>query len=91
MIKPMLQSLGINPDTGEVPAGTIARYSQNDVWANGANQSLLGQGVMALDLEHQSRYRENPNAPKVVWIDAEGVRHGRIRRRCSPFTQLIQC
>ncbi|MCA9338542.1 PE-PPE domain-containing protein [Candidatus Saccharibacteria bacterium] len=89
MIKPMLQSLGINPDTGEVPAGTIARYSQNDVWANGANQSLLGQGVMALDLEHGHAI-ENPNAPKVVWIDAEGVRHEEYDVGVHPFTQLIR-
>lgn len=89
MLKPLLQAAGIDVDTGQVPAGTIARYSQNDVWANGANQSLLGQGVMTLDMQN-SHVIQNPNRPHVVWIDAEGVRHEEYDVGVHPFTQMIE-
>lgn len=87
-LKPLLQAVGIDPDTGSLPPGTIARYSQNDVWANGANQSLLGQGVMVLDMNN-SHVIQNPNNPHVVWIDRDGVRHEEYDVGVHPFTQII--
>ena len=89
MLKPMLQTLGINPDTGPVPAGTIARYSQNDIWGNGNKQSLLGQGVMVLDMPN-SHVIEDVNNPHVVWVDSAGVIHEEYDVGVHPFTQMIQ-
>lgn len=88
LVKPFLSAFGINPDTGRIPAGTVANYSQNDLWANGANQSLLGEGVLAIDLGY-GHVVPNPNAPHVTWVDSEGVIHNVYDVGVHPFTQVI--
>ncbi len=87
-VKPFLKAAGINPDTGEVPAGTVARYSQNDLWGNGAKQTLLGQGIMTLDLGY-GHVVHDVNDPKVVWVDSAGVIHEEYDVGVHPFSQMI--
>jgi len=89
IVKMFLGVAGINPDTGKVPAGAIANYSQNDVWANGAHQSLIGEGVLATDIPY-AHVVENANAPHVTWTDSEGVIHNEYDVGVHPFTQEIE-
>ncbi len=89
-VKPFLSAAGIDfSDADDVPAGTIARYSQNDVWGNGAHQTLLGNALQAMDMQY-AHVIQDPNKPHIVWVDSAGVIHEEYDVGVHPFSQMIQ-
>lgn len=86
LIGPELQMIGL-PTTNRLPAGSEEHSSQNDIYANSANQHALTQLAMLTDVGVGHRVAA-PWEETLSWTDQYGVTHYRSDVGLHPWAQL---
>lgn len=88
LIWPELELAGI-PTSNRLPAGSEEHASQNDVYANSANQHMMGQLAMLTDINGGGHRVTAPWEETLSWTDDQGVTHFRADVGLHPWTQLL--
>lgn len=88
LIWPELEAMGI-PTSVRMPAGSEEHASQNDVYANSANQHAIGQLAMLTDLMGGGHRVTAPWEETLSWTDEYGVTHYRADVGLHPWAQLL--